>query len=54
MVGDDPYPEIEDVHSSRIADYEPMRTVLLYFEDYIQTNSRRIKFGWRKTNPSQK
>ena len=24
------------------------------FEDYIQTNSRRIKFAWRKTNLSQK
>ena len=24
------------------------------FEDYIQTDSRRIKFGWRKTNLSQK
>ena len=24
------------------------------FEDYIQSNSRRIKFGWRKTKLSQK
>ena len=47
-LGDDPYPEIEDVHSSGIEDCEPMRTVSLYFEDYIQTSLRRIKFGWRK------
>ena len=31
MVLFDPYPEIEDVHSSRIEDCEPMRTVSLYF-----------------------
>ena len=29
-LGDDPYPEIEDVHSSRIEDCEPMRQVSLY------------------------
>ena len=26
----------------------------IFEEDYIHTNSRRIKFGWRKANPSQK
>ena len=31
MIGDDPYPEIEDVHSSRIEDCDPMRTVSFYF-----------------------
>ena len=31
MVGDNHYPKIGDVHSSRIEDCEPMRTVSLYF-----------------------
>ena len=30
-MGDDPNPEIEDVHSSRIEDFEPMRMALLHF-----------------------
>ena len=29
-VGDDPYPEIEDVHSSRIEDCAPMRMASLH------------------------
>ena len=29
-MGDDPYPETEDVHSSRIEDYGPMRMASLY------------------------
>ena len=43
-MGDNPYPEIEDVHSSRIEDCEPVRI----------DDLRRIKLGWRKTKPSQK
>ena len=30
-LGDDPYPEIEDAHSSRIEDCEPMRMASWHF-----------------------
>ena len=30
-MGDDPYPEIEDVHSSRTEDCEPMHMASLHF-----------------------
>ena len=30
-MGDDPNPETEDVHGSRIEDFEPMRMALLHF-----------------------
>ena len=53
-MGNDPYPEIEDVHSSRIEDCEPMPMASLHFYDYIQTTLRRIKLGWRKAKPRQK
>ena len=53
-LGDEPCPEIEDVKISGIQDCEPMRMASLLFEDYIQTDLRRMKFGWRKTKPSQK
>ena len=53
-MGDDPYPEIEDVRSSRREDCEAMRMASCILEDYIQTNLRRIKLGWRKTKPNQK
>ena len=33
-MGDDPYPEIEDVHSSRIEDCEPMRMASLIFHQF--------------------
>ena len=53
-MGDDPYTEIEDVHSSRIEDFEPLLMVPLHFEDSIQTSLTRVKLGWRKTRRSQK
>ena len=53
-MGDDPYPETEDVHSSGIEDYEPMRMVSLHLCSSVQTNLRKTKLGWRKTKRSQK
>ena len=34
---DDPYPEVEDVRSSRIEDCEPMRMASLHFLDASKT-----------------
>ena len=53
-MGDDPKPEIDDVHSSRIEDCEPMRMASLQFVDGVQTSLRKNKLGWRKTKPSPK
>ena len=53
-MGDDPYSEFKDVHSSGIEDCKPVLMASLHFEDYIQTNLTRMKLGWRKTKRSQK
>ena len=53
IAADDPYPDIEDVHSSRIKDCDPPPRSWLrcIFEDYTQSNLARMKLGWRKTKP---
>ena len=53
-MGDNPKPEIEDLHSSRIEDCDAMRMASLHFVDGVQANLRKNKLGWRKTKPSQK
>ena len=40
--GGDPYPEIEDAHSSRIEDCEPMRMASLHF---LKISSNSIREG---------
>ena len=48
------YPEMEDVHSSELRIVGPCVRFRCIFGNYVQTNSRRIKFGWRETNLRQK
>ena len=52
MVGDDPYPEIEGVHGSRIEDCEPMRTVSLYFRKLLPNQFEEDEV-WLEEDQSQ-
>ena len=54
--GDDPSPETEYVHSSRIEDCEPMRMASLHVLDCFRLRPNQFgnKLGWRETKPSQK
>ena len=44
-LGDDPYPEIKDVHSSRIEDCDPRSLLRCIVDDYTETNLARMKLG---------